>query len=198
MSRKFATVSGFRVVLALILATILAGATTLHAQQTQPQSPAPAQQPQTQQPADQPPANPPSGNQQSSSQEASPEELPTRKPTAALRIMCGAVAASRPPVSRATIASISDCASIFSLTIYPYARQPLIWRRREAAPARSTRSFSIPSLMSRSQRSGADIFWPVSAIIIGRESLGRRPPFRDRPATASSYGGAIASTTAFL
>ncbi|MGZ4835143.1 MAG: hypothetical protein ACXVZZ_05870 [Terriglobales bacterium] len=87
MSRKFATVSGFRVVLALISATILAGATTVHAQQTPPQSAAPAQQPQAQQSGDQPsanpqPGNPQSGNQQSNSQEASPEELPTRKPKA--------------------------------------------------------------------------------------------------------------------
>jgi len=42
MIRKFATVPGFRVVPVLILATILAGATTLHAQQTPPQ-PTPAQ-----------------------------------------------------------------------------------------------------------------------------------------------------------
>jgi hypothetical protein len=77
MSRKFATVSGFRVVLALITATILAGATTVHAQQTAPPSPAPPQQSQTQQSADQP-----SANQPSSSQEASPEEIPTRKPRA--------------------------------------------------------------------------------------------------------------------
>ena len=76
MSRKFATGSGFRVVLALVLATILAGAATVHAQQTQPQSPAPAQQPQAQQSGDQPPAS------QQSSQEASPEEIPTRKPKA--------------------------------------------------------------------------------------------------------------------
>jgi hypothetical protein len=77
MSRKFATVSGFRVVLTLIFATMLAGATTVHAQQTAPQSPAPAQQPQAQRSGDQP-----SANQQSSSQEASPEEIPTRKPKA--------------------------------------------------------------------------------------------------------------------
>src|ERR1039458_4695883 len=71
MSRKFATVSGFRVVLALISVTILAGATTVHAQQTPAQPPPPAPQPHAQQP----------GNQQSSSQEASPEEIgPTRKP----------------------------------------------------------------------------------------------------------------------
>jgi hypothetical protein len=71
MSRKFATVSGFRVVLALISVTILAGATTVHAQQTPAQPPPPAPQPQAQQPS----------NQQSSSQEASPEEIgPTRKP----------------------------------------------------------------------------------------------------------------------
>ncbi len=71
MIRKFATVSGFRVVLALISVTILAGATTVYAQQV---------------PAQQPPAQPPSaqeqpGNQQSSSREASPEEVgPIRKP----------------------------------------------------------------------------------------------------------------------
>jgi hypothetical protein len=82
MSRKFATVSDFRIVLALILATVLAGATTVHAQQAPPQSPPPAQQPQAPQSGEQPSANQQSGNQQSSSQEASPEEIPTRKPKA--------------------------------------------------------------------------------------------------------------------
>jgi hypothetical protein len=73
MSRKFARVSGFRVVLALILVTILAGAITVHAQQTPAQEPPPpAQQP----PAQQQPANPQPG-----SQEATPEEIgPARKP----------------------------------------------------------------------------------------------------------------------
>jgi Outer membrane protein beta-barrel domain len=71
MIRKFATVPGCRLVLALILVTILAGATTVHAQQT------PAQQP----PAQQPPAQqPPDGKSSSSSQEASPEDMPGRKP----------------------------------------------------------------------------------------------------------------------
>jgi opacity protein-like surface antigen len=80
MIRKFATVPGFRVALTLILLTILAGATTVHAQQT------PAQQPPAQPPADQKqPDNPPSTAQQSSTQqpstqEASPEDLgPGRK-----------------------------------------------------------------------------------------------------------------------
>jgi len=82
MSRKFATVSDFRIVPALILATVLAGATTVHAQQAPPQSPPPAQQPQAPQSGEQPSANQQSGNQQSSSQEASPEEIPTRKPKA--------------------------------------------------------------------------------------------------------------------
>jgi opacity protein-like surface antigen len=69
MIQKFATVPGSRVALALILATILTGASTVHAQQT------PAQQP----PQQQPPAKP--ENPQSSSQEASPEEtMPGRKP----------------------------------------------------------------------------------------------------------------------
>ena len=82
MRGKFATVSGCRVVLAMILATILAGATTVHAQETPPQSPPPAQQPPAQQSGDQPSASQQSGNQQSSSQEASPEEIPGRKPKA--------------------------------------------------------------------------------------------------------------------
>jgi Outer membrane protein beta-barrel domain len=70
MIRKFATVPGFRIALALILVTILAGATTVHAQQT------PAQQP----PAQQPSAQKPPDNPQSSTQEASPEDIgPTRK-----------------------------------------------------------------------------------------------------------------------
>jgi opacity protein-like surface antigen len=78
MIRKFATVPPSRVVLVLMLATILAGAITVHAQQTPaeqpaaqtPAQPAPAQQPSSQKPAD----------QQSSSQEASTEEIgPTHK-----------------------------------------------------------------------------------------------------------------------
>jgi Outer membrane protein beta-barrel domain len=76
MIRKFATVPGFSVVLVLILMTILAGAPSVHAQQTQAQ-PTPAQQP---------PAQPPSAQQQpdqkpSSIQETSPDEIgPVRKP----------------------------------------------------------------------------------------------------------------------
>src|SRR5260370_35846222 len=68
MIRKFATGPGSGFALALILATILAGALTVHAQQT------PAPQP----PQQQPPAKP--ENPQSSSQEASHEEtMPGRK-----------------------------------------------------------------------------------------------------------------------
>jgi hypothetical protein len=76
MIRKFAMVSGFRVVLVLIFLTILAGAATVHAQQ------APAQQTQPQQPpAQQPPAQTPPDNQQAGSQEPGPEEeIPARKP----------------------------------------------------------------------------------------------------------------------
>jgi opacity protein-like surface antigen len=80
MIRKFATVPQFRVALVLILVTILAGATMVHAQQT-PASQLPAQQP----PAQQPPAQPQSGaqqtgTQQSGTQEASTEDTsPTRK-----------------------------------------------------------------------------------------------------------------------
>jgi opacity protein-like surface antigen len=70
MIQKFATVPGFRVVLALILATILAGATAVHAQQTPTQQP-PAQQP----PAQNPSAQPQPENQPSSTQEASPDEI---------------------------------------------------------------------------------------------------------------------------
>ncbi len=75
MSRKFARVSSFRIALAFIWMTILAGATTVHAQQV-PAEPPPAQQaPTQQQPAAQQPAD------QSSSQEATPEEIgPGRKP----------------------------------------------------------------------------------------------------------------------
>jgi|ERR1700722_15368140 opacity protein-like surface antigen len=70
MIRKFATVLGFRVVPALIMATILAGASTVRAQQTPAQSPPPEQPPAQSQPA----------SQQSSTQEASPEEtVPGRK-----------------------------------------------------------------------------------------------------------------------
>lgn len=69
MIRKFATVPGFRVVLGSMLATILAGAITVHAQQTPAQEPPAQTAPAQQQP-----------DQQSSSQEASQEETtPTRK-----------------------------------------------------------------------------------------------------------------------
>ncbi|SRR6266567_2380814 len=75
MIRKFATVPEVRIALTLILVTILAGVTTVHAQQTPAPQP-PAQQP----PAQQQPDNQQSGSQQSSTQEASPEEIgPTRK-----------------------------------------------------------------------------------------------------------------------
>ena len=69
MIRKFATVSGSRV-LSLVLTTILAGTAAVHAQQSPTQPP--AQAPGTQQQPE---------NQQSSSQEASPEE--TRRPVKA-------------------------------------------------------------------------------------------------------------------
>jgi len=78
MIRKFETVPGFWVVPALVLATILAGVTTVRAQQTPDQQP-PAQQPQAQQPpAQQPSAQQPSDQQSSSSQEAPPEEIGPR------------------------------------------------------------------------------------------------------------------------
>lgn len=79
MIRKFAVVPGVRVVQALILATILAGALTVRAQQTPAQqtpAQAPAQQPQPQQPQAQPPAD-----SQQSGQEATPAEIgKARKP----------------------------------------------------------------------------------------------------------------------
>jgi opacity protein-like surface antigen len=72
MSRKFATVSRFRIVLALMLLTILAGAASVHAQQTPGQQPPPSQQPSAPQQAD---------TQQPSSQDTSTEEIgPIRKP----------------------------------------------------------------------------------------------------------------------
>ena len=64
MIRKFATVSGSRIV-SLVLATILAGAATVYAQQT------PAEQPPTQQPQ-QPQTQPTPESPQSGTQEASP------------------------------------------------------------------------------------------------------------------------------
>ena len=81
MSRKFARDSGFRVVLAVMAVTILAGAAVAHAQQTPEQSSS-SPQSSTQQPAaQQPPSTQQSGNQQTSNQEASPEEIgPVRKP----------------------------------------------------------------------------------------------------------------------
>jgi hypothetical protein len=83
MIRKFATVPGFGVALGLILAAILAGATTVHAQQPSTQQPADqpaAQQPTDQpaapqQPAAQPPANQPPATQSPGTQEASPEDI---------------------------------------------------------------------------------------------------------------------------
>lgn len=82
MIRKFATVPGFRIVLALIFfVTILAGTATVHGQQSQgqqnPAQPAPAQQTPSQPQAT--PAQPPADNQQSSSQEESPEEVSARR-----------------------------------------------------------------------------------------------------------------------
>jgi len=69
MIRKFATVPGFRVVLAgMFWATILAGTSTVRAQQT----------PDQQNPAQPSQAQPPD-NQQSSSQEAPPEEPQSRR-----------------------------------------------------------------------------------------------------------------------
>lgn len=76
MIRKFATVPGFRIALTLVLAAILAGATTVHAQQA-PAQPTPAQQPPAQQPSAQQPS------EQSSSQEASTEETTRTRKTKA-------------------------------------------------------------------------------------------------------------------
>ncbi|HET7890100.1 MAG TPA: hypothetical protein VM782_03485 [Stellaceae bacterium] len=76
MSRKFARGSSFRIVLVFIWMTILAGATTVHAQQVPAAPPStPDQQPSTQQPpaGQQPAAQQPAD--QSSSQEATPEEI---------------------------------------------------------------------------------------------------------------------------
>jgi hypothetical protein len=73
MIRKFVTVPAVGVV----LAAILAGATTVHAQQTPPVQPPPAQQPSTQPPADQSSAG--QSSSQSSTQEASPEDIGTRR-----------------------------------------------------------------------------------------------------------------------
>src|SRR6266702_1161692 len=70
MIQKFATVPGFRVARAWILAAILAGAATVQAQQTPAQQPSPQQEPAQAQPE----------NQQSSSQEASTDDtMPGRR-----------------------------------------------------------------------------------------------------------------------
>ena len=73
MIRKFATVPGFRVVLALILATTLAGATSLHAQQ----APAPAPASQTPAPPtdQQQPVPPKPDSQQPGTQQTPLEEI---------------------------------------------------------------------------------------------------------------------------
>ena len=73
MIRKFATVPACRVVLTLILLTILAGATTVLAQQTPAETP--AQQTPAQQPSAEPSAQQQPDQQPSSTQEASPEEI---------------------------------------------------------------------------------------------------------------------------
>ena len=79
MIRKFAQVPECRIALRLMLATILAGAITVHAQQTPPASSTSVQQPTTQAPAGQSSSSQtPSGqapSAQSSSQEATPEEI---------------------------------------------------------------------------------------------------------------------------
>lgn len=87
MIRKFAKVPECRIALGLMLATILAGAATVHAQQTPeqtpPAAPAPAQQPAAQPPAEQSSSGQSSSGQapstQSSGQEASTEELGPRR-----------------------------------------------------------------------------------------------------------------------
>jgi hypothetical protein len=83
MIRKFATVPGFRFVLTFILATILAGATMVHAQETPTQPPAsqpPADQtPSTQTPSTQQPPAAQTPDKQSGTQEATPEDIGTRK-----------------------------------------------------------------------------------------------------------------------
>ena len=74
MIRKFATVLGFRVAPALILATILAGASAVHAQQTPDQSSTPQQPPAQAQPDSQQSGAQQSGTQQSSAQQSSTQE----------------------------------------------------------------------------------------------------------------------------
>ena len=69
MIRKFATVAGLNLLSSAILMALLAGTSTLYAQQAPPQQP-PPQAPQAQQPSDQ---------QSSSSQEAGPEETTKTK-----------------------------------------------------------------------------------------------------------------------
>ncbi len=81
MIRKFATVPGFGVVLTLILATILAGATMVHAQQTPVQEASSQQTPAQTAPAQATPAQSPAAQKpadQSGSQEAAPEEVGSR------------------------------------------------------------------------------------------------------------------------
>src|ERR1017187_3069397 len=119
-------------------------------------------------------------------------------PTAPLGLSCVEEVASRPPVPLTTTASISDSASIFSLTTCPYVPRPCNRRRRPGRPVTSTLSRSIPSSIFRSRNCGADTSWPVVVFFIDRENLIHRSPFRDRPATPSSRGGGTASTPAFL
>src|SRR5258707_7724016 len=69
MIRKFVTVPA----IGIVFAAILAGATTVCAQQTTPAHQAPTQQPSSQTPADQSSAG------QSSSQEATPEDIGARR-----------------------------------------------------------------------------------------------------------------------
>lgn len=106
MSREFARVSRFRIVLAFIVATILAGTASVHAQQVPaapPQPPPDQQAPAQQQPAAQQPAD------QSTSQEATPEEIGLgRKP--------------KPPEFRKWSFNVGGGASMTNGTTHTYVR----------------------------------------------------------------------------
>ena len=211
MIRKFATVPGYRVVLTLIWMTILAGATTVHAQQTpaQPASGAAAAARPAQQPDNQPVQQSGSfarrvdaraqaqsqglqelGHSTWAAERVSPAERPE---------FCARRRRRRQPLaSLATTTSISDSALDFQLDNLPLRDSAL---QLAQAPSATSHVYTLmlgPIINhSASPRAGADTLWAELVFFIDPANSIPRPPFRDRPATLSSIGGELASTPAF-
>lgn len=203
MIRKFATVPGFRVTLALVLTTILAGATTVHAQQ------APAQPPATQAPSTQPPANLPSAGQQSGTQEATPEEINALHKVKVkgyknwvFNVGAGANATNGNTKNFVRSGGGALAAGVarnysqyfgfrldFQWTTCLCATRRCFWHRRREPPAMSTRYRSIPSSIFPRPRLGEGMFLAVLPISIERANSTLRQLFRARPVIHSSAGG---------